>query len=110
MAGGFTTQVPALCLHALLHIPVPHLGSHEPQALLAQGQFQAQVGHEGPHHAGVAGAPGQAVHGDHVEQLVAVHQFAIAVDKQHPVAIAIKGDAQVHALPAHDVCQRRGIR
>ena len=69
--------------------------------------LEAEIGHDRGDDAGLGQAavllPGAR---DHAHQLVAVDLLALLVDDQHPVGIAVEGDAHIGPQLAHLVDQR----
>ena len=94
----------------LEHVAVAHRGLDHVDAPLAHGQAEPQVGHHGDDH-GVARqhAPLVAVEGEDGDQVVAVDQLAPVIDHQHPVGVAVEGDAQVGAPLDHVGLQVAGV-
>ena len=102
MAGLFAAQIVAVLAHMFEHIAVAHGGAGHFEADGGEVAFEAKVGHDRGHDA----RPGQAAVlfpalGHHGHELVAVHQMAALVHQQHPVRVAIKGDADVRPHLPH---------
>ncbi|MCY1412218.1 hypothetical protein D9M71_276180 [compost metagenome] len=106
--GILATQHPATFEHLGHHVAVADLGAHEGDVARRQGQLQAQIAHQGADHSGPFGQTIALLEigGNDVKQLVAIDHGAGMVDHQHPVAVAVEGDAHVGTLLEHRFLQR----
>src|SRR3546814_3766313 len=73
---------------------VAALGTNETDTRLAQRPLEAEVAHQRADHRPVQATAGLPVAGQHEQQAGAVADHPVAVDEQHPVAVAVEGDAQ----------------
>ena len=102
MAGLLAAHVDARCPHVLDHIAVADLGPVQGQPQTGQQPFQPQIGH----HRGHGPATGQPavlgpVAGDQRHDLVTVDLLAVLVGQDHPVGVAVQGDAQIGTARSH---------
>ena len=70
--------------------------------------LQPQVAHHRADHRSVQGASLQRVHGQQVDQLIAVHQRAGLIHHDHTVAVAVNGPVERHGR--YDTAARRVVR
>ncbi|MCY1392926.1 hypothetical protein D9M71_78100 [compost metagenome] len=101
MARVLPANLPITLQQLGRYVTVANLGAHKRNRQLVQGQLQAQVTHQGTHHAALQLATLMQVASDNEQQLVAIDNGAGVIDHQHPVAVAIKGDAQVGMPDQH---------
>ena len=97
--------------HLLEHVAVADLGGGHGDAGGLHGLHEAEVAHHGRHDRVVdqrAGlAPGQRQDRQH---LVAVDHVTAGVDGQHPVGVAVEGEARVGTVLEHRLAQRLEVR
>jgi hypothetical protein len=83
-------------------VTVSHRSGRHLDPRLGHRLVEAEVRHHGHRNTIPREAPGRAqVQGAQRDQLVAIHHGARAVDRQHPVAIAVEGEAHVEAAGRH---------
>ena len=106
VAGLLTTEGVAGDLHRLEHVAVADLGLAHPDAGPLHGLHEAEVAHHGGHDR-VLDEPALVAQreGEHGEQLVAVDDGALVVDREAAVGVAVEGEADVGA-----VLQHRGLQ
>ena len=90
MARLLAAEDAALGAKGLEHVAVADVGRHDPDAALGHEPVEAEVRHLG--HRDEVDAEVEREHG---EDLVAVDLAPGRVDGQHPVAVAVEGDAEV---------------
>ncbi len=95
-------EVEAALPHRLDHVAVAHRRAHEGDALRVEGALEAEVAHHGAHD-GVAPQLAVPLHARraHGHHRVAVHDPALLVDHDHPVGVAVEGDADLRPAPHH---------
>ena len=105
VTGLLAAEQPALAAQRLEHVPVADVGREHADAALAHQPVEAEVRHRR--------------HGDQVDaeseredrdDLVAVDRRAVLVDREHAVAVAVEGDAEVVRAVAHNLLQRSEVR
>src|SRR5690606_27482888 len=82
--------------------------AHEGDVHRLEGQLETEIAHQRSNHAVAARAVFAAVGGNDVEQLVAVHLFALVIHEDNPVAVAIEGDAHVRPFLEHPLAKTLG--
>ena len=99
VAGLLATEGVAGDLHRLEHVAVADLGLAHPDAGGAHGLHEAEVAHHGRDD-GVLGEPALLVQREREdrEELVAVDDVALGVDRQAAVGVAVEREADVGAV------------
>ncbi len=93
MTGGLTANGAVLVEHHLQHVTVADVRPQQSHAATFQSLLQTQIGHHRAHHGAVQRAGLAPLLRNHEQQLVAVDDGAVAVHHDHPVAVAVEGDA-----------------
>ncbi len=108
MPGVFPSQLPVPFLEHFQHVAIADLGARERNSQFFQRALEREIGHQGPHHSSQAPAF-CALAGDHVQQLIAVVERAVAVGHEHSVPVAVERDAEVRLVLSHRALQGRGV-
>ena len=96
MAGLLAAQRPGAPAQLLEHVAVADRGDRDLDPGRLHRGVEAVVGHHRHGHAVARQAPaGAQVQGREREQLVAVHDRALAVHRHHAVAVAVEGEAEI---------------
>ena len=88
----------------LEHVAVADIGHDDLDPALPHQPVEAEVRHHGDRD-----QLDSQVEREDGEDLVAVDRLALGVDRQHPVAVAVEGDAEVVAAVLHDALEEREI-
>ncbi len=95
----FAADVEAALAHPLHDVAIADLGALQRQPLGLQAALQSQVGHDGGDEAlAVQPSAFGPVQTDQSHDLVAVDHMALLVADDHPVRVAVQGDADVAAI------------
>ena len=99
VAGLLAAEGVAEGLHRLEDVAVADLGLPHADALGAHRLDEAEVAHHRGHDGvGLQGARVAHREGEHREELVAVDDVALVVDRQAPVGVAVEREADVGAV------------
>src|SRR5690625_1942922 len=102
VSGLFPAQVEAVAHHFSQHVAVPHIGGHDVDAGFFHRAQQAQIAHRGRDERVVAQITLRLKgDGQNPQDLVAVHNFAVLVNRETPIGVPIEGDARIR-LVLHD--------
>ena len=92
-------------MQRLEHVPVADVRRHDAHAALLHQTVEAEV-----RHARDRDEIDAEVQREDRDDLVAVHHRAVAVDREHAVAVTIEGDAEIEPAVAHGLLQERKVR
>jgi hypothetical protein len=94
----------------LQHVAVSHGRVDHPDAAGCHALAEPQVAHDRHHH-GVVGEQAAlvAVHRADADDLVAVHQGAVGVDRQDPVGVAVEGQTHIGTRRHHRRLEVGGV-
>ena len=98
--GLLAAEQRALATERLEHVPVADVGRQHPNAPVGHEPVKAEIRHRG--HGNGVDAEGEREHGN---DLVSVDDLPGLVHREHAVAVAVEGDAEVVGAVAHDVLQ-----
>ena len=95
----FATDVEAVLAHVIDDVAIPDLGPLQGQVEIGEEAFEPQVGH----HRGDDAAADQFVVGRPLTRhqghdLIAIDERALFIGNNHPIGIAVEGDADVGAV------------
>ncbi len=93
MAGLLAAERPLAAAHLVDHVAVADLGDGDLDPLLLHRLVEAEVAHHGDDDAAVELAAGSQATGGQGDQLVAVVDLAVPVDREDAVAVAVEGEA-----------------
>ena len=97
MAGLLAAERPLAAQHLVDHVAVADLGHRDLDPGLLHRLVEAEVGHHGDDDAAAQLAARGHAAGGQRDQLVAVVDAAAAVDREHAVAVAVEGEAELGA-------------
>ena len=102
--GLLAAEYAALTPERLEHVPVSHVRRHDAHASLVHEPVEPEVRHLG--HGDEVDAE---MEGEHGEDRVAVELVPGRIHRQHAIAVAVEGDAEVEAALAHRADEEREI-
>jgi hypothetical protein len=106
MARLLAAQARTQLLHGLVHVLVTHGGALQQAALGLPGPLETQVGHHrGDDAVAWELSLGHQGLAPEIEDLVAIHDPAAAINGEHAVGIAIEGEAHAGAFGHHRLAQ-----
>ena len=97
-----------MLLQLLQHVAVAHVGADQRHVEFGQRELQAVVAHQGADHRPLQHSLRMPAACQHIEDVVAIGQYAMPVDQLHAIAIAVERDADVGAVRQHRLLQ--GLR
>jgi hypothetical protein len=102
MARLLATQACAQLLHRLMDVLIANGGALKHPTLGLPGTLKAEIGHHRGNNAiGWQLARIQQPRSPEIKNLVAVHHPAPAIDCQHPISIAVEGEAHAGSALQH---------
>ncbi len=104
VAGLLAAEQHALAPERLEDVAVADVGDDDADAPLLHQAVEAEVRHRRD-----GDAVDAEVEREHREDLVAVDRLSALVDGEHPVAVAVEGDAEVEAAAANGVGEQAEV-
>ena len=97
MTGILAAKLPALGHQTFQHVAIAHSGAFQRDGA-DEGLLEAEIAHQGADHTTLQCATPLVVQRNHIEQLVAIVEAAIAVDHDETIAIAVERYPQIGAM------------